>query len=314
MTQPDAAHGPSRPRGPWAPSRSPRASLRTGTPPPPAPGPCACSPGPPGRRAAPASTAPGNPRGRAAGPRRAGCRPPAAPGAPPAGRCSPASSPPCPRTAGHRGSGADVPGHALHGRHPGRGPACPSLRRGGPPPAPLRTSWRPWVELRQRSVAPKQKQRVQPLGLAASREKVPTRHWSHRGPWTFSWGQRSGRAGGQAVCGSPTPPGGSQPSQGVSCCGRGRTRGRWGAGPGAPGTPAPHLAAALACDGVAHSGLRAAVQAVAGAAAGVAVEARGAGVTAAPGHVGSAPARGGGGAAGGRSRLAFPPPGPLTLK
>lgn len=48
------------------------------------------------------------------------------------------------------------------------------------PPGP--TSWRVWVELWQRSVAPKQKQRVQPLGLAASREKVPTRHWSHLGP------------------------------------------------------------------------------------------------------------------------------------
>lgn len=43
-------------------------------------------------------------------------------------------------------------------------------------------------------MAPKQKQRVQPLGLAASKEKVPTRHWSHLEPCTFSYGQRTIKA------------------------------------------------------------------------------------------------------------------------
>lgn len=68
------------------------------------------------------------------------------------------------------------------------------------------TSWRVSAEPWQRSVAPKQKQRVQPLGLAASREKVPRRHWSHRGPCTFSWG-RAGRTGQSAACCIPARPG-----------------------------------------------------------------------------------------------------------
>lgn len=63
----------------------------------------------------------------------------------------------------------------------GQGATWPSLG-GGPLEALPRTSWRVWMELPQRSVAPKQKHRVQPLGLAASREKVPRRHWSHLGP------------------------------------------------------------------------------------------------------------------------------------
>lgn len=69
----------------------------------------------------------------------------------------------------------------------------------------LHTCWRMCVEVRQRSVAPKQKQRVQPLGLVASREKVPRRHWSHLGPCTFSWGEE-GRADQPAGCGSPPNP------------------------------------------------------------------------------------------------------------
>ena len=58
-----------------------------------------------------------------------------------------------------------------------------------------RTSVRRLSELRQRSVAPKQKQLVQPFGLVGSRWNVPTRHWSQREPWTFSW--RPG--GGQRI-------------------------------------------------------------------------------------------------------------------
>lgn len=52
-------------------------------------------------------------------------------------------------------------------------------------PAPL-TSARCFSALRQRSVAPKQKHLVQPLGLVASKENVPRRHWSHLRPSTFS--------------------------------------------------------------------------------------------------------------------------------
>lgn len=48
------------------------------------------------------------------------------------------------------------------------------------------TSVRLLSELRQRSIAPKQKQLVQPLGLVGSRWNVPTLHWSQWVPWTFS--------------------------------------------------------------------------------------------------------------------------------
>ncbi|XP_029773853.1 laminin subunit alpha-5, partial [Suricata suricatta] len=69
--------------------------------------------------------------------------------------------------------------------------------RPGPPLVLLRvrTSRRVWAELLQRSVAPKQKQRVQPFGLAASREKPPEeefqqlrqhRRWGAR-PLTLQW-------------------------------------------------------------------------------------------------------------------------------
>lgn len=66
------------------------------------------------------------------------------------------------------------------------------------------TSVRLLSELRQRSVAPKQKQLVQPLGLVGSRWKVPTRHWSQREPCTFSCRGRQGDAqcvrAGWGVC------------------------------------------------------------------------------------------------------------------
>lgn len=177
----------------------------------------------------------------------------------------------------------------MHSRT-GRGrAACPPDPRPG-------TSWRVCVELLQRSVAPKQKQRVQPLGLAASSEKVPRRHWSHLGPCTFSWVRRAGPVSRRMQGDWPALPGFREAPTG---CGRGRTR-----RPGPPGTPAPHLAVALARAGVAHAGRGAGLVAVAGAAAGVAVEAGGTGVAAAPGHVGSAPV-------GVQDRLGLPP-GPLA--
>ena len=77
--------------------------------------------------------------------------------------------------------------HKLWGTEMCHTGSCPTSTRADVSlPACPHTSRRAYVELRQRSVAPKQKQRVQPLGLAASSENVPRRHWSHLGPCTFS--------------------------------------------------------------------------------------------------------------------------------
>lgn len=204
----------------------------------------------------------------------------------------------CGHTGGARGEHL-----TCHGARPAPGPAswgsrvpsgrwsCPGSRSWC-----LHTSRRLWAELPQRSVAPKQKQRVQPFGLAASKEKVPRRHWSHLGPCTFSWGQNRAdqpvmRYGVQhpgslfPLAEGVTPP---VPPGGVSAATQ-----EVGVRPRSPARrPAPHLAVALACDGVAHAGHGARFMAVTGETAGVAVEARSTGITAAPGHVGSAPARG----------------------
>lgn len=147
-------------------------------------------------------------------------------------------------------------------------------------------------------MAPKQKQRVQPFGLATSRENVPRRHWSHRGPCTFSWGQEGTTGQGGQPCARVgchpttglTVPKAPTTSQRDESPLRRQDEGRGGVVSAGLAPDRPHLARALACEGVACSRCRACFVAVAGAAAGEAVEPGSTSVTAASGHVGSAPA------------------------
>lgn len=113
------------------------------------------------------------------------------------------------------------------------------------------TSLRLLSELRQRSVAPKQKQLVQPLGLVGSKWNVPSRHWSHREPCTFSYRWRTAsRLDNTVECRQTL----------VRVIGL------------------AHLAQTLSCEGVAHFLFSSCLVAIAWPAVGVTIETRGAAV------------------------------------